>query len=80
MKIGGRIIQNRNIKISTGIEFSATYKQHYIEVSLYKQDKGSNPEWDCVVSSFDGGAACNTIVMRCTIHDAIVYALNSALL
>lgn len=80
MKIGGRIILAGNISTSTTTEFSATYKRHYINVKLYKEIPGQNPEWDCDVRHFDGGMAVNTIVQRCSIHDAIVYALDGALL
>lgn len=80
MKIGGRIIQNKNISVNTDEKFSATYKQHYIEISLYKKEVGCNSEWSCNVWHFKGGSAVDTIVQRCTIHDAIVYSLNGALL
>lgn len=41
---------------------------------------GSNPEWNCDVWHFNGGIAVGTIVKRCTIHDAIIYALDGAML
>ena len=80
MKFGGRIIQNKNISAYTEEVFSATYKKHYIEISLHKQEKGVNPEWSCDVWGFDGSWAVQSIVQRCTIYDAIVYSLNGALL
>ncbi len=80
MKFGGRIIQDKNISVKTDEKFSATYKKHYIEISLHKKEKGSNPEWNCDVWHFNGGYAVQTIVQRCTIHDAIVYSLDGALL
>ena len=84
MKVGGRIksrvIQNKNISVNTNDKFSATYKNHYIEIKLHKKIKGSNPEWSCDVWHFNGGFAVSTIVQRCTIYDAIVYSLDGALL
>lgn len=80
MKIGGRIILAKNIRVYTSIEFSATYKRHYINVKLYRELPGQNPEWDCDVRHYDGGIAVNTIIQRCSIHDAIVYALDGSLL
>lgn len=80
MKIGGRIIQDKNISVKTVEKFSATYKKHYIEISFHKQENGSNPEWNCNVWHFNGSYAVQTIVQRCTISDAIIYSLNNALL
>lgn len=84
MIIGGRhkrrIIQNKNISANTNEKFSATYKQHYIEVSIHKKEQNSNPEWSCDVWHFNGGFAVSTIVQRCTVKDAIMYALDGACL
>jgi hypothetical protein len=80
MKIGGRIIQEKNINVNTENAFSATYKQHFINVMLHKTFKGENPEWDIDVRHYNGGIAASTIVKRCTIRDAIIYALDGALL
>ena len=80
MNAGGRIIQKKNITENTSEKFSATYKQHYIEIKLHSRPKGSNPEWDCKVWHFGGGIAVNTIEKRCTIHDALVFSLEKALL
>ena len=80
MKVGGRIIQNKNILVKTDKTFSATYKKHYIEISLHKKEEGSNPEWSCDVWHFNGSYAVQAIVQRCTIYDAIVYSLDGALL
>lgn len=80
MKVGGRIIQNKNISVKTNEKFSATYKRHYIKIWLHKKEKGSNPEWNCYVWRFNGGYAVQAIVKRCTIHDAIVYSLDGAVL
>lgn len=79
-KNGRRIIQDKNISINTSDKFSATYKKHYVEISLHKKEKGSNPEWNCDVWHFNGGFAVQTIVQRCNIRDAIVYALDGACL
>ncbi len=80
MKVGGRVIQNKNISVNTETEFSATYKNHYIEIKLYKRERGENPEWNIDVWHFDGGTAVESIERRCTIHDALIYALNGAML
>jgi hypothetical protein len=80
MNFGGRIIQNRNISEYTEKKFSATYKQHYIEITFHRQDGNNNPEWNCAVWNFKGGWAVNTIVQMCRIHDAIIYSLNGAML
>ena len=80
MKIAGRIIQNKNISHNSEKKFCATYKQHHIEISLHKMDKGCNPEWNCDIWHFNGGTAVSTIVQRCTIRDAIIYSLDGALL
>ncbi len=78
MKIGGRIIQDKNISVKTEEKFSATYKKHYIEISLHRKENGSNPEFNCDIWHFDGTYAVQTIVQRCTIHDAIIYSLDRA--
>lgn len=80
MNIGGRIIQTGNITINTKTEFEATYKKHIINVKLHKEHKGANPEWDIDVRHFSGGIAASTIVQRCTIRDAIIEALDGAML
>ena len=80
MKIGGRIIQEKNISVNTENAFSATYKQHFINVMLYKTFEGENPEWDIDVRHYNGEIAASTIVKRCIIRDAIIYALDGALL
>jgi len=83
MKIGGdrlRIIQNKNITKNDKYNFSATYRKHYIEVHLFKEVPGENPHWNVEIYHFDGGAACDTIVQRCNIKDAISYGLDGAML
>lgn len=81
MKVAGRIIQNKNISVNTEEHFSATYKQHYIEIQLNKsKGNGGKPYYDCDVWHFNGGFAVATIIQRCTIRDALIYALDGALL
>ena len=80
MKVGGRIIQNKNISINNEERFSAVYKKHTIEISLHKKEKNSNPEWYCDIRSLSGGLAVQTTIKRCAIHDAIVYSLDEAVL
>ncbi len=81
MKVGGRIIQNKNILVNTEIMFIGKYKKHRIEVLKrvsFKTDE--NPEWSIDVYGFDGSVSVQDIVQRCCIHDAIVFALDGALL
>lgn len=81
MKIGGRIIQDSNIESNTEFIFQATYKKHYINVSLIKSGgRNSNNEYDIDVRHFDGGFAVMAIITRCSIRDAIIYALDGAML
>jgi hypothetical protein len=80
MKIGGRIIQDRNISVNTNEKFSATYKKHYIEIEMRENDKRRNPTFSVDVWHFNGSWAVEAFVDRCSIHDAIIYALNGALL
>lgn len=78
MKIGGRIIQNRNIEANSDSVFSARYKKHYIEVSVHKEVKEVNPEWSIDVWHFDGTYVLQTIIQRCSIREVIIYALDKA--
>jgi len=80
MKIGGRIIQNKNISVSIDKKFSATYKKHYIEIEMHENSKKGNPIFSVDVWHFDGSWAVEAFVERCNIHDAIIYALNASLL
>jgi len=75
-----RIIQNKNISKNDKYNFSATYKKHYIEVHLFTKKPKENPHWNIEIYHFDGGAACDTIVQKCTIKDAISYGLNKIIL
>lgn len=80
MMIGGRVFRTKNISVDTETKFSTKYKKHYIEVAFHKQEGNNNPEWSVDVWHFDGTYAVETIVQRCIIRDAIIYALNGALL
>lgn len=80
MKIAGRLIQNKNISENTADKFSATYKKHYIEIEVHEKKKGENPVFSVDVWHFNGGYAVESFVQRCSMHDAITYALNGAML
>lgn len=83
MIIGGnkrRVIQEKNITKNDKLNFSATYKQHYIEVHLHKKEFNANAYWTVEIWHYNGGYACDSIVQRCTIRDAISYGLDGAML
>lgn len=80
MNIGGRIFRKKNITVNTEREFSATYKKHFINVNIHKEFEHENPEWNIDIRHFDGGMACDTIVKRCCIRDAVIYGLDGAML
>lgn len=85
MKVGGRIIQNRNITQKTPDDFEATYKGHIISIST---DHGfGEPEYDHlkrfnidVYELNTGMFAVETWGDFHTIKDAIRYALEGACL
>lgn len=79
MKIGGRIIQNKNISVSTETDFSAKYKNHYIEIHQTKKEKGENPVFSVEIWHSGRGWAVSSEIQRCLIYDAIIWGLNGAL-
>ncbi len=80
MKIGDRIIHNKRIVVNTDREFLAIYKNHEIVVKFYRKIPYELPEWDIDVRSLSGGIAAATYCQRANIHDAIIFALDGALL
>lgn len=76
MKIGGRVIQGRNIQINTPEQFLATYKKHVISVLFVKS--GHTNEYNLDVRNDRGIVAVQIPIQRCTIRDAIIEALNGA--
>ena len=76
MKVGGRIIQNKNIQTHNEDYFEATYKRHTIYIHLNK--KGIMNDYYVEVSDITGSKSVMGGVTRRCMHDAIVYALNGA--
>ncbi len=76
MKIGGRIIQTKNIELYTQQEFAACYKRHTISVVLI--ELGHTNEYSIEVRDDRGILAVQTTTKRCTIRDAIIVALDGA--
>lgn len=81
MKICGKIIQERNIKVNTTDEFSAVYKKHYITIfRLEKIDRYDNQTFNVDVTDLAGCYAVNAVFEGRSMRDAIIYALKGALL
>jgi hypothetical protein len=78
MKIAGKVIQNRNIRVNNKRGFSAHYKGYLIDVCIYAEFERANPEFTVIVIAPNGSYACNTRVRRCQIRDAIIYALEQS--
>lgn len=76
MKVGGRILQNKNIKVHSEYCFDATYKSHYIYIR--RISTGHTNEYYVEVFDSTGSKAVMAVTKRCCIHDAIVYALDGA--
>jgi len=83
MKIGGRVIQNKRITVNNDIAFKAVYKSHHISVDLVKL--GHTNKYDIAVRNLkEKDKRVNLIVdqftHRCTIREAIIFALDRAFL
>lgn len=79
MKIAGRVIQNRNIKLNSASNFKADYKKHSITVDLVKL--GHTNTYYIYVRKLNTISIPDKVdenVNRCTIREAIIFALNRA--
>jgi len=79
MKIGGRIIRDSKIGVNNDNSFKATYKSHLITVDLV--NRGHTNTYDVYVRKLTGltlPCKLSEPTKRCTIHDAIIYALDKS--
>lgn len=79
MKIGGRTFRSDKINSNTENLFDAYYKKHHVYVE-YIKDRGGMKDYNVEVRDETGILACDTIVTRCQIRDAIIYALDGAMI
>lgn len=79
MKIGGRIFRTDKINSNTEYLFDAYYKKHRVYVEFIK-DNGGMKDFNVEVIDESGMLACDSIVTRCSIRDAVIYALNGAMI
>lgn len=79
MKIAGRIFRANKIDEYTDKSFKAWYKKRRIVVYIVQEyDRSENPLFFVHVSCPNNINTVSHNVKRCTLNDAIIYALNQA--